>query len=87
MMRKIPTLIPGEAGYELQLQHDAAVLQKHGDLCTDALIELCSEDVLTPYLHTLRAGHFAEVSITHSYHSYFLTTSANTNLIVSYRFE
>ena len=55
MMRKIPTLIPGEAGYELQLQHDAAVLQKHGDLCTDALIELCSEDVLTPYLHTLRA--------------------------------
>ena len=38
------------------------MLQKHGDLCTDALIELCSEDVLTPYLHTLRAGHFAEVS-------------------------
>ena len=61
MMRKIPTLIPGEAGYELQLQHDAAVMQKHGDLCTDTLIELCSEDMLTPYLHTLRACHFAEV--------------------------
>ena len=67
IMRKIPDLIMGEDGYEAQLAADADLLQHHGDVLTGTLVKLCSDDVLTNYLHTLRAGHFREMMTNHGY--------------------
>ena len=71
IMRKIPDKLPGEEGYEEALKTDADTLQMHGDLMCSALVELCSDKVITNYVHTLQAGHFREMMLLHGYLAYY----------------
>ena len=59
MMRKVPgddEYSMGDAGFEEQLERDASQLQFHADRSSKALISVCTDKVLTNYLHCLHSG-------------------------------
>ena len=70
VMRKMPSLIMGDDGYEVALATDAYAMQQHGDILTGTFISLCSDSVITNYLRTLCAGHFREMMMNFGYLSY-----------------
>ena len=51
VMNMVPAVCLGEAGYEEQLRLDADRLQLHADLCTDALIFLRGDQIISNYFH------------------------------------